>query len=218
MRERADRRRAARTAYRTLLAASEGRLPIDVKAIIKKLNNVQIMSYTQAALALGDSFSRLTQGMPSDSACTLVEEGPAGIRYLVLYNDDAGYGNEGRRRWSLAHELGHILLKHEEDSSGAEIEADCFARHLLCPQPLLERLDALDEDVLCVAFGLSRSAARSALRGMEAARILVDEDMRAGLMDLFRPDEGLLRPGQKVACALRRRRKGATRTVREPSL
>lgn len=218
MRERADRHRAARTAYRTLLAASEGKLPVNVRAIIKRLDNVRIMSYTQAALALGDSFSRLTQGVPSDSACTLVEEGPAGIRYLVLYNDDAGYGNEGRRRWSLAHELGHILLKHAGDSVGAEIEADCFARHLLCPQPLLEGLDDPDEDVLCIAFGLSRSAARSALRGMEAARILVDEDMRAGLMDLFGSGDELLCPGQKVACALRQRRRGFIRAVREPSL
>ena len=51
--------------------------------------------------------------------------------FVVLYND---IGNtEARTRWTIAHELGHIMLGHAEDGDKEEIEANAFAAQLLMP-------------------------------------------------------------------------------------
>lgn len=51
---------------------------------------------------------------------------------LVLYNADM---IQGRVNFSLAHELGHIILNHAENrTSTEEIEANYFASHILSPR------------------------------------------------------------------------------------
>ena len=78
-----------------------------------------------------------------------------------------------RKRFTLAHELGHYLLHTDEkfecssdindSSSPEEIEANRFAAYLLVPDHLLkkvyERYKHLDDciDYLAVKFGASRS-------------------------------------------------------------
>lgn len=58
--------------------------------------------------------------------------------HIIAYNTDAPWG---RVRFSLAHELGHHVLKHYSHPLPAvqmmEQEANRFAAELLCPQPLL---------------------------------------------------------------------------------
>ena len=58
--------------------------------------------------------------------------------YLICYNDA---GMPARIRFTLAHELGHLLMNHHDRSDeAAEREADCFAQHLLLPRPAVCRL------------------------------------------------------------------------------
>ena len=81
-----------------------------------------------------------------------------GRSYVLCYND-APDVPDTRKRFTLAHELGHYVLRHRTDGDKEEREANCFARNLLAP-----RLLAIDRgiefaDYPC-AFGISRAAAR----------------------------------------------------------
>ena len=50
--------------------------------------------------------------------------------YFILYNDNMDIN---RIRFTIAHEIGHIALGHEESNDETESETDYFARHLLVP-------------------------------------------------------------------------------------
>ena len=52
-------------------------------------------------------------------------------RYLILYNREVL--SSCRRRWSIAHELGHICCRHSCDGVREEAEANAFAASLLMP-------------------------------------------------------------------------------------
>ena len=49
-------------------------------------------------------------------------------------------GNPCRLRFTLAHELGHVALRHGGEGEHEEREADCFASHLLAPRPVIRGL------------------------------------------------------------------------------
>jgi hypothetical protein len=99
---------------------------------------------------------------PSAEAFTYRIEPVSGpVIHLLLYNDEPGQ-NLARFRFTLAHELGHIVLKHRESGYAEEAEADAFAQHLLCPEPLANALREMNTSELIwgMAFGISISTAR----------------------------------------------------------
>jgi len=55
---------------------------------------------------------------------------------LVVYIDDIGC-QKNRQRFSLAHELGHIILCHTDQNSKNEEEANFVAEYLLTPTSLV---------------------------------------------------------------------------------
>lgn len=78
-----------------------------------------------------------------------------------------------RRRWTLAHELGHMLLHGEQGFHGVrpatdaewvrEVEANTFTAHLLLPQAQVETVLANHHESIWVstlagAFGVSRTS------------------------------------------------------------
>ena len=108
----------------------------------------------------------------SESGCTNYDV--ASDRYLVLFNSSTENNNVlGRIRWTLAHELGHVTLKHlpyiaepsiaENNFNNLthpelENEADYFAALLLCPMPLYEQLHIQSAQDVQRVFGLSWEA------------------------------------------------------------
>ena len=62
-----------------------------------------------------------------------------GSSVLILYNDLVS--NPRRRNWTIAHELGHVLLGHTEGGGEQEREADRFAAALLMPESVVRFLD-----------------------------------------------------------------------------
>lgn len=82
---------------------------------------------------------------------------------IILYNEDIN--NVSRVNWTLAHEIGHIVLNHSDNISNAtqEIEAHYFAANLLMPTPIIAELIRkgilVDEDTLRYLFGVSQEAA-----------------------------------------------------------
>ena len=95
-----------------------------------------------------------------------------GGKYLVLYDETVE--SERRRAFTLAHEIGHILLAHGggEDAATEEREANAFAAALLAPEVAVRYLAhrdgcQIDEQLLTTAFFLSREAACNRVRDLE---------------------------------------------------
>jgi hypothetical protein len=93
-----------------------------------------------------------------------------GGRYFVLYNDRQG--SERRRAFTLAHELGHIMLGHAgEEEAREEREANAFAASLLAPAIVFYYLSFRDghapsAEEMTVLFALSREAAENRRRDL----------------------------------------------------
>ncbi|MBE6360656.1 MAG: ImmA/IrrE family metallo-endopeptidase [Treponema bryantii] len=58
-------------------------------------------------------------------------------QYIIFYNDIM---MENRIRFTIMHEIGHIMLEHREHSTKNEIEANIFAKKLLAPLGLIHKL------------------------------------------------------------------------------
>lgn len=91
-------------------------------------------------------------------------------RDITIYYDDQVSSRE-RIRFTLAHELGHLMLMHPD--SGEDIyehEADIFANYLLAPAPLIIEYSEFDYVEASVDFSVSYSCAKSACDGAARRR------------------------------------------------
>ena len=85
---------------------------------------------------------------------------------LIAYNDEMPYY---RIRFSLMHELGHILLNHKASSVKNEDEADYFASCILAPRIMIHHLKQTNKyskvtaDDIHEYFDISISASNRAL-------------------------------------------------------
>lgn len=131
--------RAAARAYQVLVNQQITALPVDPLALLRRCRDTVAMTYTEAAETLGIPPEDFERQFGHTDAFTLRRDTPAGRQYMVMYRAD---GNPARLRFTLAHELGHRLLNHEGVDPREERAADCFASHLLCPRPVIERLAA----------------------------------------------------------------------------
>lgn len=135
----ADLTRAAAMAYRCLIRLQVRDLPVRPEAMLRLCRRTVLMTYAEAAETIHLTDAEFERRCAGVDACTFREDDEAGTAYLVCWR--AG-GNRARLNFTLAHELGHIVLGHRGNDPGAEAEADCFASHLLCPRPALRLLQA----------------------------------------------------------------------------
>ena len=110
-------------------------------------------------------FSGVVGMKPQDFLCEQSEDCFAVLyrgRHFILYN--CGVLSLSRRRWSIAHELGHICCRHQSDGPAQEAEANAFAACLLAPTVVvceLQRRGTIRQTQdLCDLFGLSMQAAQ----------------------------------------------------------
>lgn len=143
--------KAEKKAYELLKLNGINKLPIKVKKLAKKFPNLKIKTYTWYANKWGLTIEDVCKLADSDEGCCWYIESQG--QYMILYNDTVE--NSGRKRWTIAHELGHYMLKHNEITGKAifsrsslsdkeydmfEKEANCFARSLLAPLPVISNL------------------------------------------------------------------------------
>ena len=144
---------ARQRAYRLLCELEIDRLPIDPWAIANALPNVHVLKW-----------SELRDNCHQADPLSIDEEGADAktqhIRgrddYLVVYDDRVL--SPGRIRWTVAHEIGHIVLGHlvsfdatalcrgsltEAEYYVLEREADCFAVNLLAPMTIMNRIPSV---------------------------------------------------------------------------
>lgn len=180
-----DYHRATRLAYRTLLATAADRLPIDVEAIVGCCQNTHVLSYSAAYSLTGETFLGLRDG-PSKLAMTIRRDADDETHYLIVWQDCVLDRRSGLYRFTLAHELGHIVLRHARgDSPAEEAEANCFAQHLLCPRPALEAMRPTNYVDVSFACDVSYSVARIAFAALHREGHCVDRDMADGIRQAF---------------------------------
>lgn len=97
-----------------------------------------------------------------------------GQKRILMVNTSA---NRGRARFSIAHELGHVLLGHRSGpgmsglrDSWRESQADRFAAALLMPFSLLMQEAGEAVGSLSRRYGVSREAMRLRLRALRTAQ------------------------------------------------
>lgn len=152
--------RPARLACRALLARRVTELPVQPLPMLRACRNTRVMTIAEAAEALSMHPTHLDALLAGADAFTFREPAPE-PRYLVVYRPG---GHPARLRFTLAHELGHRVLGHTSMSAREEREADLFASHLLCPQPVIDRLrrrfDPLTAEQVAAACYVSLTCAR----------------------------------------------------------
>ena len=94
-----------------------------------------------------------------DGFCLLQQEevGPFSLgQWYIFYNDSKP---PKRIRFTLMHEIAHIVLDHIEPSDLAEAEANFFAKYALAPPPLVHKMLPDDYLELGNSFDLSNECA-----------------------------------------------------------
>lgn len=162
-------------AWRTLLRFSVRALPADVFRIAKELG----IAVHPHPLPGDDPALPLLRRLPGPSVCRTLLLGRAWHVYFLAPLD------ESRRRFALAHELGHVILRHEKmalrpgvrifkssENAGDLIEdpldisdyaADIFAIRLLAPACVLHEMHIDQPGRIAALCGMPPKAA--ALRG-----------------------------------------------------
>ena len=78
------------------------------------------------------------------------------IQYYIAFNDRKCSGHV---RFTILHEIGHILLGHMQESDLAEAEANFFAKYAIAPPSLVHLIKPDDYIEIADAFGLSSECA-----------------------------------------------------------
>lgn len=159
MMRRMDLPGAAEMAYRVLLDQRVDTLPVDPLVLLRNRQNARIITYDEAAEQLGVSLPTLIRQLGDVDAFSFRQ----GERWIVAYRSG---GNPARLRFTLAHELGHLVLQHSGGSRGEEREADVFASYLLCPRVAVTSLRAVEGELverIARGFYVSLACARMVL-------------------------------------------------------
>ncbi len=78
------------------------------------------------------------------------------MQKYIFYNENRP---EKRVRFTIMHEIGHVVLDHAEASDLAESEANFFAKYALAPPPLVHEKKPEDYLELAESFDLSNECA-----------------------------------------------------------
>lgn len=174
--------------------------PLFAETVIETIPNCRLMSYQKFAELNDCSIKEVIELCESRFGCAHYDV--ANDRYLILCNTSTAYNNnKGRQRWTVFHEIGHILCKHHDiaaflsstedktllpriDNRDFEMEADYFAATILAPFPLFKMFEISSPVDVQIMFGLSREA--SINRYKQYAKWLMDHKKTSWENDILR--------------------------------
>ena len=150
-----DYKKATNAAYKLIAERDQFSLATNVFAIAEQLQNCRVYTYGQV---------NFLYGTPLETLCAASEYGYSikkkGNR-IIYYNEKMPLACI---RFTLAHEIGHAVLGHrDEEDPAAEKEANCFARNLLCPAPVISAFELLFARDYVAMFDVSAEMARIAI-------------------------------------------------------
>ncbi len=126
---------ATNAAYETLIKFKEIGFPVGPFRIFRQLDNTKLYTYEELSKRFGVSLQAFVASS-SNYGYNLFNINKK--RYAVAYNSNK---DETTVRFTLAHELGHVILGHIDDGEAENKEANCFARNFLCPIPAVDFFD-----------------------------------------------------------------------------
>ena len=162
-----DYKKARDTAWKVIFKYGISHLPVDVKKLCKDMNLLYynyedgkelIERYKLQPLTINDGFSNIIKN-----------------RYAIFYNETIQ--PHTRKRFTVAHEIGHIVLGHlacdstacrsgvslwnrtGDEPNPTEAAANVFASRLLAPACVLHALDIHTDGDIASLCGLSNTAA-----------------------------------------------------------
>lgn len=91
----------------------------------------------------------------------LISDDSFKFRGMIYYNDLSPHIL--RQRFSLMHELGHIMLRHTGNSHENEEQADRFSSSILAPRIAIHKMNCRDAQQIHDTFQISYRAANRAL-------------------------------------------------------
>ena len=155
------------TAAEVLLRAGVSSLPVDMKAIASA-HSIKLMTYESCAECYDMDISRMYRELSPLGFSLRDEEG-----YVAAINANAC--GKHRRRWTMAHEISHILLGHVSKKikcmdEGCERSADIFAAELLAPLPVLHFCCVSSAEEIARLCGISMQAAEIRFRQLTELR------------------------------------------------
>lgn len=143
----------AKIACEVLMDYGINKFPIDVFELAKKMN-IKTLKYS---------------GLDFDERSVLLNGSDDGMSWkynnqiYIAYND---LRIKTRIRFTIAHEIGHIVLGHTESNEENESEADFFARNLLVPPCIFLFNHIMDINVVSNKFDVSMQVALNALNAL----------------------------------------------------
>lgn len=161
-----DGKRAAILAAKLLHSLDITSIPIPIYDIVERLN-IGLISYQGIAKDIYCDVGEVAGFMQSeDGAAMATDDG-----YSIAYNDTIPHE---RKRFTIAHELGHILMDHFTKAGSTKLakgktsiknyfifedEADMFAGNLLVPPTLLYESKIESQSRIHYFFEVSKSCA-----------------------------------------------------------
>ena len=152
-------KKARNASWETLINFGICELPVDLQKIAE-LANMKIDLYSRS------NFVQVFRTEVADGDGFILDDGGQKRIYL---NDKIN--NRSRRRFTLAHELGHGILNHDigkvhyrnseidSQTDAQELEANVFARDILMPATVLAALDVHTPEEIMKACDISRKSA-----------------------------------------------------------
>ncbi|MBR4082613.1 MAG: ImmA/IrrE family metallo-endopeptidase [Clostridia bacterium] len=182
-------RLAAQAAVSCLLEERIDTFPVDPAAMIAR-RGWQLRTFSHAARRYSeDATAEVVSGLfgTRDAVTSVSMDHGKPTRYLICYNDLVDVPE--RVTFSLAHEIGHILLGHficgeEELFTPAQRhvldqEASAFASNLLAPAPVVALLRHPDREDMRQLFGLSKSGWQTRMETLTRDRLLLADSADA---------------------------------------
>lgn len=173
---------AQKLAYDVIQKSGFSELPINIKKLIKKYKSsgLHIQTYTSFARQQSLELNDVIYLTDSKDGCLWKRKYDT---YILLYNDTIAY--QPTVRFTLAHELGHFILRHHNQTEGEilsrgtlsksthkyfEMEANYFAKRLLAPIPLVDiytkKWDMIDDQKITKIFGVSSVVSESIIKSL----------------------------------------------------
>lgn len=124
--------------------------PFDVFEVARRLD-VKLVSYQ----SLSDKRKNACLSKSEDAFSILIEFENR-MEWRIYYNQEIGYH---RVRFTIMHELGHIMLDHDDGNEVEESEANFFSKHILAPPCIMHKVGIEDYVDIVSNFEVSEEMA-----------------------------------------------------------
>ena len=180
--------RAATAATETLIKYRVCTAPVAPLPILKSTPGVLVLSFTEMADEIGIERKELLDkyNRTSRDAFTLAREVNGRLRYFIGYNMLLP---DYLLQRALARELAHIVLGHDGTRTDEVrmMEAMFFARHLLCPRPLIKAIQDANIPITVETLGLITGCYERCLIGMQKSHgVCVSPELNRLVRDQFK--------------------------------